>query len=230
MSRTSPQHRHQAERLRDVLGGAADALTPSPVPLAAIVRAGRVRRRRRLAGLVIGCGLLLSTAVIAIGVSLPVQAPSTPGTVSTRPTPWKTSDAAGFRVLAPGERVWAGPGFELWLTEEGLHRSAPGTPDQFQGVGDRALDHLRPTVGMTADSVGGRYFLSGLYTGDLRAGRLIVDSGDGPVAATVVRLPGRPGWGAWYADLPLRGSLAIHRVTLYDEHGGEVTSMHPARP
>jgi pimeloyl-ACP methyl ester carboxylesterase len=83
---------------------------------------------------------------------------------------------------------------------------------------------------MTADTVGDRYFLSGLYTGELRAGRIIVDSGDGPLAATVVRLPGTPGWGAWYADLPLHENLSIHRVTLYDERGREIAFMKPARP
>ncbi|MGI5397384.1 hypothetical protein [Streptomyces sp. CA-251251] len=201
------------------------------MPLAAIVRAGRARRRRRTAGLVIGCGLLLApSAIVAVGVTLPDHAPPAPGTVATRPTPWKRPDAAAFGVVASGERVRAGAGFELWLTEEGLHRSTPGTQDQFQGVGDRTLDHPRPTVGMTADTVGDRYFLSGLYTGGLRAGRVIVDSGDGPLAATVVRLPGTPGWGAWYADLPLHENLAVHRVTLYDERGREVAFIEPARP
>ncbi|ANJ12085.1 MULTISPECIES: hypothetical protein [Streptomyces] len=231
MSRTSPQHRREAERLHDVLAVAADTLKPSPVPLAAIVRVGRARRRRRTVGLVIGCGLLLAPpAVAGFGVALPDHAPPAPGQAATRPTPPDTFDPVVFRVVAPGERVRTGTGPELWLTEKGLHRSTPGTPDQYQAVGDRAREHPRPTVGMTADTVGDRYFLSGLYTGDLRAGRVIVESAGGPLTATVVRLPGTPGWGAWYAELPLRGSLAVHRVTLYDERGREVTSLRPASP
>ncbi|WP_234318814.1 hypothetical protein [Streptomyces sp. NRRL F-2305] len=87
-----------------------------------------------------------------------------------------SSTAGAVRVVAPGERVRAGAGVELWLTEEGKHWST------------------------------------------------------GAVTASVVRLPGAPGWGVWYADVPLHEDLTVDGVTLYDKRGKEIASLTPSRP
>ncbi|MFF5157781.1 hypothetical protein ACFY3N_16265 [Streptomyces sp. NPDC000348] len=142
-----------------------------------------------------------------------------------------TSDAAGsVRVVAPGERVRAGAGVELWLTEEGRHWSTPETDHQFRSVVDGNIDLRSPGIGLTAETVGDRYFLSGIYVAKHHSVRVVVDTSEGEVTASVVRLPGRPGWGVWYADVPLHEDLAVNGVTLYDGHGRDIASLTPSRP
>lgn len=66
--RKSPRPSVEAERLREVFGEAAYDITPSAVPLTAIERAGRLRKRRRTATVVgSACALLvLPVAVVAL--------------------------------------------------------------------------------------------------------------------------------------------------------------------
>ncbi|MFE4050272.1 hypothetical protein [Streptomyces sp. YIM B13518] len=232
-SRPSPQPRHESERLYDAFGEVADGLAPSPVPLAAIERAGRARRRRRTAGLVIGCGLLLAplTAVTVRAVLPEHSPPERNGVAATRPAPPGTPNTAGaVRVVAPGERVRAGAGVELWLTEEGEHWSTPGMEHQFRSVVGRDAGPRHPTVGLMTETVGDRCFLSGLYTGAVDVGRVVVGTGDGEVTASVVRLPGEPDWGVWYADVPLHENLTVDGVALHDRHGRKIASLTPSRP
>ncbi|WUD77809.1 hypothetical protein OG937_41930 [Streptomyces sp. NBC_00510] len=132
------------------------------------------------------------------------------------------------RVVSPGERVHAAPGVVLWLTEEGKHWSTPNQPDQFRSVVDGNIDPTRPSVSLQAEPVGDRYFLSGVYVipddaaDAADAATVRVVTGLGTVTGTVVRLPGHPGWGAWYAtsplpsSLPLPGSPFIRSVTVFD--------------
>ncbi|MEU7469867.1 hypothetical protein AB0A94_15230 [Streptomyces sp. NPDC044984] len=231
-SRPSPRPQQESERLRDAFGEVADGLMPSPVPLAAIERAGRARRRRRTAGMVIGCGLLLAPlAAVTVRAVLQEHSPLQRNEVAAHPTPPDTPDVAGsVRVVAPGERVQAGAGVELWLTEEGEHWSTPEMDHQFRSVADRDVGHRRLTVGLMTETVGDRCFLSGLYTGTVDVGRVVVDTGDGKVTASVVRLPGTPDWGVWYADVPLHEDLTVNGVTLYSTRGKDIASMAPSRP
>ncbi len=234
MSRTSgpaPQPRYEAERLHDAFSEVADALTPSPVPLAAIERAGRARRRRRTAGLVIGCGLLLAPlAALTVRAVLPDHAPAEQNRVAAHPTPPDSPAVDTVRVVAPGERVEAGAGVEVWLTADGKHWSTPEMDQQFRSVGESDIEIPRPRVGLQAEILGDRYFLSGVYTGTDDAGRVVVDTSDGKVTASVVRLAGEPGWGVWYTDVRLHDALAVNSVALYDQHGKEIATMTPARP
>ncbi|MFF4243540.1 hypothetical protein ACFYY2_03590 [Streptomyces sp. NPDC001822] len=230
-SRPSPQPRHEAERLQAAFGAVADALTPSLVPLAAIERAGRARRRRRAAGLAVACGLLLvPLASITLRAVSPDHVPPTRGRVAAPPTPPDAPAADPVRVVAPGEHVRAGAGVEIWLTEEGKHWSTPETDHQFRSVADGNLDLQHPGVGLNTEIVGDRYVLSGLYTGTGQAGSVVVSTGDGEVTASLARLPGSPGWGVWYVDVPLHDDLTVDRVTLHDRRGEEIASMTPSRP
>ncbi|QKV98467.1 hypothetical protein [Streptomyces sp. NA02536] len=231
-SRPSPQPRHEIEQLQDAFGEVAVGLTPSPVPLAAIERAGRARRRRRAAGMVIGCGLLfVPLAAVTVGVVLPEHASPGRSEVAAHPAPPDTAGTAGaVRVVAPGERVRAAAGVELWLTAEGKHWSTPETDHQFRSVVDGNVGHGRATVSLMTEPVGDRCFLSGSYGGSVDVGRVVVDTGDGEVTASVVRLAGAPDWGAWYADVPLAENLRVNGVTLYDRAGREVASLTPSRP
>ncbi|WP_327111220.1 hypothetical protein OG206_01215 [Streptomyces sp. NBC_01341] len=140
------------------------------------------------------------------------------------------NEAAPVRVVAPGERVQAGAGVEIWLTEEGKHWSTPETGHQFRSAVDGNLDLRHPSVGLSTEILGDRCFLSGLYTGTDHARSVVVSTGDGEVTAPLVRLPGSPGWGAWYADVPLHDDLTIDRVTLLDGRGKKIASMTPSRP
>ncbi|MEW1873076.1 hypothetical protein AB0420_34180 [Streptomyces caelestis] len=141
-----------------------------------------------------------------------------------------SSTAGAVRVVAPGERVRAGAGVELWLTEEGKHWSTPEMEHQFRSVVDGNIDLRSPGIGLMAETVGDRCFLSGIHVTGHRSVRVVVDTSDGAVTASVVRLPGAPGWGVWYADVPLHEDLTVDGVTLYDKRGKEIASPTPSRP
>ena len=131
------------------------------------------------------------------------------------------------RIVQPGEHVVAAPGFELWMTAEGKHWLEPALPDdpQFRSVVDGNLDLSRPGVGIQASAFEGRYYLSGLYYGGSgTASRVEVGTSTGTVHGKLIELPGKPGWGVWYAiaDLPPvdDGRKFLRRVTVLDTKGG----------
>ncbi|WP_159054030.1 MULTISPECIES: hypothetical protein [Streptomyces] len=147
----------------------------------------------------------------------------------------RSAEAAGrvagsVRVVAPDERVQAGAGVELWLTEEGKHWSTPEMDYQFRSVVDGNIDLSRPSIGLMTEVLGDRYFLSGIYVTKNTAVRVVVDTSDGKVTGSVIRLAGKPGWGVWYTDVPLHDDLAVNSVTLYDQHGKKIASLTPSRP
>ncbi|MFI8006985.1 hypothetical protein [Streptomyces sp. NPDC086010] len=139
-------------------------------------------------------------------------------------------EAAPVRVVAPGEHVQAGAGVEIWLTEEGKHWSTPEMDHQFRSVVDGNIDLQHPSVGLSTEVLGDRYFLSGVHVARQGSVRVVVDTSDGKVDASVVRLPGRPGWGAWYVDVPLHDELTVDRVTLFDARGRQIASLSPSHP
>ncbi|MFD6294861.1 hypothetical protein ACFWFU_08655 [Streptomyces sp. NPDC060235] len=223
----------EAERLREVFAEAGQDLTPSAVPLRAIERAGRRRlRRRRAAVLGAACGGLLVPLTL-FGLrdgSGPDPArsvkPSPSRTASASPSP--SAPAPTVRTVAPGERVRVAPGIRIWLTQEGKHWSEPDLPDQFRSAVDGNLDLTRP--GLSLQSSGqddGRVFYSGIFYGPGTPSRVEMTTDAGPVAAVGLTLPGRPGWGVWYA-LTERPASAdgqddpadiVPKVTVYDAKG-----------
>jgi len=216
---------HDSERLQQLFTDAAHDITPSPVPLAAIERAGRSRRRRHAALLAAAGGLLLiplAATTVRVATPSPAQTVGQPGV-----------PASPVRVVAPGERVEAGPGVRLWLTSDGKHWSTPGEADQFRSVSDGNLDTSRPGITLQSEPVAGRYFLSGVYYGDMigQAATVSVDTDRGPVTGHLVHLAGMPGWGAWYATTPLPVGTKnathgfVHRVTLQDTAGATLATL-----
>ncbi|MFE1960313.1 hypothetical protein [Streptomyces sp. NPDC059479] len=117
----------------------------------------------------------------------------------------RTADQApSIRVVAPGERVKAAPGVRLWLTEEGKYWSTPDMDEQFRSVTDGNLDLSTPGVSRQSESVGDRYFHSGVYYGSRAAARVEITTRTGrTVRASMVELAGKPGWGAWYTTTEL---------------------------
>ncbi|MEW2166992.1 hypothetical protein AB0912_28930 [Streptomyces sp. NPDC007084] len=232
----------EAERLREVFAGAALDVTPSAVPLGAIERAGRSRlRRRRAAVLGVACGALLVPFAVAglrdgtepaPGTSV---RPSPTRSASPTPTPAATApEAPPVRTVAPGERVRVAPGIRIWLTPQGKHWSEPEQPDQFRSVVDGNLDMAAPGLTMqSSGKSGGQWFLSGIFHGPGTPARAEITTTGGPVTATVLTLPGNPGWGVWYAVTKLpplaKGHVdpmdGITKVTVYDADDREIASL-----
>ena len=238
-----------AERLRELFTEAAESAAsaestsggvpfdvpfnvPFNVPLDAVEQRGRALRRRRRGVLVAGCALLLVPAVV-FGVGGFMGAGSADGSgggasdVAQSPT----------RIVAPGERVDAVTGVQVWLTTDGKHWSAPERPNQFRGLtdnrdgdGDGDKGEGKPGVSAQLDPMKSGYFLSGLYRGlSADPARVEVTVDDRRITGTVLTLAGSPGWGVWYARAPLTPeelkSSSVDggpTVTVYDAAGKAV--------
>ncbi|MDN3266702.1 hypothetical protein [Streptomyces sp. MA15] len=220
--------------LREALAAAAYGVTPSRVPLAAVERRGRlIRRRRRATVLGAGCGVLLAPlAFVALqgtdggdrvtrpaatvsASPAPTPSPSVPSPSVPAPTP---------RIVEPGERVTAAPGFVLWLTEEGKHWTTPDMPEgQFRSAVDGHIDRNIPGVSLQSEGTDTGVLLSGLYYGGEGTASVVeVASENGPVRGKLLELPGRPGWGVWYATAAPGDSSwdFVPEVTVRDTEGG----------
>ncbi|MFB7590315.1 hypothetical protein [Streptomyces sp. NPDC056169] len=234
----------EADWIREVFASEAYDVTPSPVPLAALRRVGRkARRRRRTATFSALTVLGAATAAAAVvGVmsarpSLPDPVPlaASPSAVAPRiPTPTATPTSAEptptpVRVVASGARVDAGKGWKLWLTAEGKHWTDPDGIENFRSVTDGNVDTATPGVTDQASSSPAGAFHSGLYYGfgTRTVGRVeLTDSGGTRTAAVLLELPGRPGWGVWYAHTGPEGAEAA--VAMYDR-AGKLLAKLPGR-
>ncbi|WP_236242757.1 hypothetical protein [Streptomyces sp. CC228A] len=227
-----------ARRLRTAFTEAARGVTPGPLPLAAVRREGRARRRRRATALATGAALvatalpLLAVRVLTDPTSAPVATPPRPSSppASREPSP-SARPAAPPTAVSPGERVDAGKGWTLWLTEDGKHTSGTDGEEDFRPIGTGNLDTSVP--GVTHQSVTGTQggFHSGLFYGTRNAARLELTDGRGTrIPGTLVELPGRPGWGGWYAHTPPAedGGHPGYAVTLYDTQGNAVATLRAA--
>ncbi|MFI6108346.1 hypothetical protein [Streptomyces sp. NPDC051310] len=224
----------EARRLRGAFADAADGITPGPVPLAAVVRAGRARVRRRAAGLAVCCGLLVASLALVLhpllapegegSVVTPASPTASPSPAPSRPRTPSTSPAPP-RVVAAGERVKAAPGVELWLTPEGKHWSTGDGGENFRSVVDGNLDMAQPGLSHQTEGSTDGLFHSGVYYGTRAAGRVVLtDAAGRTTTADLVKLPGEPGWGAWYATTPAAAGTG-HGVTLYDRHGKALADL-----
>jgi hypothetical protein len=215
--------RREAKRVRpeDRSAGFAAALAgfvPPPVPLDAVQREGALRRRRRAGMVAAGCALLLAPPAVLVPLSGSGATGSSEASDRLPPGP--------VRIVAPGERVAAAPGVELWLTADGKHWSSPQAPNQFRPVRDGAPDGAGAGVSVQGEQLDGAYFRSGLYyglTGD--PARVEVRTGGRTVTAKVLTLAGSPGWGVWYASIPLADSAADTRAAV---GGGQTVTVYDA--
>ncbi|MPY60082.1 sigma factor-like helix-turn-helix DNA-binding protein, partial [Streptomyces spongiae] len=186
-------------RLREVYAHSVEGVVPSEAPLAELQAEGRVRRRRRLAVAAAACAALF-TPVALFAADRVGGDGAADGTSGSRAGGGGRTATSPIRVVAPGERVAAGPGVRVWLTADGGHWSVPValTGDDSE----RPLDE--PGVSLRVDSVKGGFLMSGLFRGlSGEPGRVEVRTGDGKVTAKVLVLAGSPGWGVWYASAPL---------------------------
>ncbi|UQS31302.1 hypothetical protein J5J01_06425 [Streptomyces fradiae] len=197
-------------RLRAALAEAAHEVAPAPVPLAAIAREGRTRRRRRATALASGCALAVAAVTLTLvqglspaGQSVPARPPVP---VQQPPAPSPPSPPAPPRpprTVAPGERVAAGGGWTVWLTDDGKHWSGPDGYENSRSVTDGNVDADRPGITHQAQGDARGTFHSGLYYGTTDAARMEITGANGrKTTATLLRLPGEPAWGVWYASTP----------------------------
>ncbi|MFD8640738.1 hypothetical protein ACFV14_10560 [Streptomyces zaomyceticus] len=229
--------------VRAAFARAAFEVTPGPMPLEAVRRAGRTRRRRRTTALSAFSVLTVASAVAAVVALTPVRpSPPPPAPAAVPPTAVRTSAPASRtgadlppalppapspkRVVAAGERVDAGKGRRIWLTQDGKHWTGPDGYENFRSVVDGNIDLAAPDVSHQSEGNGEGAFHSGLYYGTRTAGRVELKGAGGRViVATLLELPGRPGWGVWYAHSgPADGDLS---PVLYDRAGRPLSSLPP---
>ncbi|MFB7101022.1 hypothetical protein [Streptomyces hydrogenans] len=141
------------------------------------------------------------TAVAAAALAAPATAAPSPAAPVTASVPAPSAaevsaPAPAVRTVRQGLRVDAGGGYTLWLTREGKHWTGPDGFEQFRSVVDGNLDLTRPALSHQGEGT----FHSGIYGGPEAPGRVDVTDAEGRVTrATLLQLPGRPGWGVWYA-------------------------------
>ncbi|MEV5931884.1 sigma factor-like helix-turn-helix DNA-binding protein [Streptomyces sp. NPDC052079] len=192
---------------------------PSAVPLDDIRRDGALRRRRRAGVVAAGCALLLAPPAVLTSGSLTGGDTTGAAEAPDQPAP------GPVRIVAPGERVAAAPGVDVWLTPDGHHWSSAQAPTRFRPVSDGNLDHGRPGISVQGERLDDEtYFQTGVYYGlDGEAARIEIRTGGRTVTANVLTLAGSPGWGVWYAKTPVgeggSGGGSRQVVTVYDASG-----------
>ncbi|WP_431986812.1 hypothetical protein [Streptomyces griseoflavus] len=166
------------------------------------------------------------TAATAQAAQLRAAAPAGEDRPATATGPAARKNAPTPRIVAPGERVTAAPGFQLWLTAEGKHWTTPSMPEleQFRSVVDGNIDRGTPGVSVQSEISDGRAYLSGLYYGGKgTASTVVIETASGTVHGKLLELPGKPGWGAWYATTDVRpdgGPLTfVSDITVRDTKG-----------
>ncbi|MEV0740394.1 sigma factor-like helix-turn-helix DNA-binding protein [Streptomyces sp. NPDC050549] len=201
---------------------------PFGVPLDAVEQRGRALRRRRRAVVAVLCALLLVPAGVFAADRIRGG-----GTADGSAAGAADGARSPIRVVAPGERVDALPGVQVWLTSDGKHWSTPQRPNQFLGLtGDSyasrskaGAESERPTASVQPDRLNNSYFLSGLYRGlSADPARVEVTVDGSRMTGTVLTLAGSPGWGVWYTRAPL--SLAELKSSYGD--GGPTVTVYDA--
>ncbi|MCX4545938.1 hypothetical protein [Streptomyces sp. NBC_01565] len=243
-----PESDLEAAWVRAVFAEAAQDVAPGPVPLADVRRRGRARRVRRSAALA-GLGVVSAAAVAVVAVasvtlvlspsdarqpsvavrpSLPAPLPTPSPSASISPSASSPPAVEPPRTVRPDERVDAGRGWTVWLTAQGKYWTGPDDHQNFRSVTDGNLDLTRPGVSHQSEGDATGVFHSGVYYGPGAARVELTDSAGTKTDATLLQLPGRPGWGVWYAHTrPPSDGLA---VTLYDAAGKALTDLPGGSP
>ncbi|MER5888860.1 hypothetical protein ABT160_33965 [Streptomyces sp. NPDC001941] len=224
-----------AQRLRAALAGAALAITPGPVPLAAVEREGRRIKRRRTTAAALGAALVVAAVPLAIGRVTTADAPARVATPPASPTSHAPSRtplpsvpvARAPRTVEPGQRVDAGRGWHVWLTERGKYWAGPDGQENFRSTVDGNLDMSVPGISHQSEGDATGTFHSGVYYGTKGAARVeLAYPGGTVVPAELIELAGSPGWGAWYVFTPRRpAGGGDPSVRYYDGRGRLLSSL-----
>ncbi|MFF0477978.1 hypothetical protein [Streptomyces sp. NPDC004284] len=162
-----------------------------------------------------------TTAPAVAPTIAPAAAPAV--TSAEKPAPAPTLPTR-IRTVRSGERVDAGQGYTVWLTEDGKHWSGPDGYENFRSVVDGNIDRSQPGISHQSEGDEAGVFHSGLYYGTRKAGRVELTDAEGhKTVATLVTLPGHPGWGVWYTRTGPGERPAA--VTLYDDEGRRLVGL-----
>ncbi|MER5888862.1 hypothetical protein ABT160_33975 [Streptomyces sp. NPDC001941] len=169
------------------------------------------------------------TAAHAVTVATPAPATSSASPSTHRSAHTEASSAV--RVVKPGQRVAGGHGWTVWLTPDGKHWADPTGFENFRSVVDGNIDMSTPGVTHQSEGDATGTFHSGVYHSARRpAARVVLTDHRGVrTRASMIELPGRPGWGAWYVFTGPAADGQYHdtTVTLYDR-AGRVLAELPA--
>ncbi|HZG02281.1 MAG TPA: hypothetical protein VE546_01675 [Streptomyces sp.] len=148
---------------------------------------------------------------------------------------------SAVRVVRPYEPVEIGQGALMGLLPEGRQNYvvAWGGPEDFREQVEQARqyagDDLRPNTvsgGISSSPEHGVLF-TGAFRTDVVPGRITVRTAGGTFDASMLRLPGNPGWGTYYLDAGRTDALAAPvTVTAYAPDGtviDELVMEHPTR-
>nr|WSX77898.1 hypothetical protein OH826_31075 [Streptomyces sp. NBC_00899] len=228
------------ERMRRALSDAAATVEPAPWAAGEVLgRAARRRRNRRVAVCVPLVVAVAAIAALAAGVARgpdeprPVAAaPAPPPRPRTPPSPAVVWPAV--RVAEPGRAIGFGGGVRMrlaagercvdWKDGGGWDCRDESNEDGNQPQGSVSTQAYGYTGGM-------RYTL--LYRGTAAPARMCVTVAGRAWPATVVTLPGHPGWAAGYLDLPTsaasQGPFTPLGLTVWDADGRVIASLEEPR-
>ncbi|MFE7382449.1 hypothetical protein ACFU9F_19000 [Streptomyces zhihengii] len=209
--------------LRDALRREADTVSGGPAPVDAVLLRGRAARRRRNAALAGAAAAVVAVlAVVPLAgreaalVPVPVP-PATVAPVTPRPEP--------VRTVAPYETVDIGHGRTMALLPDGEQNHVAGhgdIRDEVDAARDLAGENIRPdSLSGGRDLDPGRpVMFSGVFrTGEVPAAvEVRIDSGE-RLRAGMLRLPGDPDWGTYYAFGPEAAGNQNWTVTAYAADG-----------
>ncbi|MET7618115.1 hypothetical protein [Streptomyces sp. NPDC005408] len=191
-------------------------------------------RTKRLAIAGAAALVLAGGAGTAIAVDR-ASAPGRTGAATTGPhrpaAAVNSPSSAGPRVVQPYQPVEIGRGAKMGLLPEGRQNFVVGYED-FERAVEQAKGYpgssIRPnSISGGIGSDGDNIQFTGAYRTDTVPARMTLRLGKGAeTEVSMLRLPGKPGWGTYYLDLPGSGPWREPvKVTAYDGNGKVLASL-----
>ncbi|MFI8307578.1 hypothetical protein ACIF80_30020 [Streptomyces sp. NPDC085927] len=215
------------KRLGELLRDEADAFPVGPAPVDDVLCRGRRRARRRRTAAAAGA-ITTVTALLAFGAAhltpTVTPAPAPPATAPPHPTAPEKSWRPP-RTVNPYEPVPIGHGLSTALLPDGRQNFVVGAGDIGESV-EQAQKHLGDSIRPDSFSsgtyaVGDHVLFHGAFRTDIPPAGIDIAPDSGPRrTATVLSLPGDPGWGTYYAFGDTSTADTGFTVTAYAEDGG----------
>ncbi|MFE4922284.1 hypothetical protein [Streptomyces sp. NPDC056661] len=209
---------NQDQTLAAAFHKAAAGLPVGTAPTAAVIRQGKMIRRRYKAmrSVVVAAAVL----VPAVGVALSATSNSSP----TPPAPAASAAAsAAVKVVGPGEKMMLGRGNTMWLTGQGMFLVTPKASGSTKGglmevakVPEGKISAI--AVGDEASTV-----WAGIYRSPEKPTKVTLSMRGRTMSARIVTLPGRPGWVAFHAYVTQAGTDIT--ITIQGADGAILASL-----
>ncbi|NWF24740.1 hypothetical protein HW130_00390 [Streptomyces sp. PKU-EA00015] len=182
---------NQDETLAAALHEAAEGVPVGTAPTAAVMRQGKMIRRRHKA---------MRSAVVAAAVLVPAVGVAFSATFDSSPRPQVPAASAAVKVVDPGEKVMLGRGKTMWLSDQGMFLA---TPNASGSAKERLMEVAEVPGGKISATAAGDdagTVWAGIYRGPEKPTRVTFSLEGRTMNARIVTLPGRPGWVAFHAD------------------------------